>query len=369
MKTILYGNGITIQFGGKDYFNDRIIKRAINNINTKSFPSEIYPREVKDWILLLHEKIPLIIKGYYDNYANTTEMRNSLVHFKNRYKTISNKTKVHEIGFEDYFLVHFLVCGKENIVNPERYHMTESLRCFFIDSIYNKGKIQTLYEKFPKEFVAFVNEFDNIFTTNYDWNIEKAIGRNVEYIHGSFHHLAEVYDPNSFRNMLSDSPIKEAVFIDGYEYLYSNALTSYSGNNKKFVLDMGLQANIAMDKFAKGLEENPELWNEVETWKDVDNPILRNLYESIKLKTKDKKLEFKENNSLKIFSEIEGDLSIIGLSPYNDNHIFEAILNNKKLSKIEFYYFDISETKLVTSILLEKNIHFKDVREFWNKFS
>jgi len=369
MKSILFGNGITIQFGGKDYRNDKIIKRAINNVNIKKFPEKIYPRETKDWLLLLHKRIPAIVAGEYDDCAYTTGMKSSLVHFKKRYSNITTKTKVHEIGFEDYFLVHFLVCCREGIVNPERYLFKESLRCLFIDSIYNNGNIQRLYHYYPGKFVEFMKSFDNIFTTNYDWNVEKATGKNVQYLHGAFHHLSEVYDPESFRNQLSDSPIKNTVIIKGYEHLYSNALTSYSGEDKKFALDMGINANIALDKFVKGLIEKPELWDEVRKWGESDSLILKNMYESIVLKIKHEKLRFQENKSLYNISDLTGQLSILGLSPFNDNHIFEAILNNQQLNEIVYYYYDPAEADVVKTLLPCKKISYVNSRELWDSFS
>ncbi|MDF1511259.1 hypothetical protein PZE06_24305 [Robertmurraya sp. DFI.2.37] len=365
MKNIIIGNGVTIQFGGKDYTNERIIKRAINNVNTKNFPSEIYPREVKDWLILLFSKIPNVINGEYDKCAYTEGMKTSLIHFKNRYKDVNKKTKVHEIGFEDYFLLHFLICYKESIINPERFNIKESLRAFFIDSIFYRGKIQKIHMQYPKKFVNFLEKFDNIFTTNYDCNIEEATGRSVNYLHGAFHHLADVYNPESFRNKLSDSPVKSTIIIDGYDHLYSEALTSYSGDDKKFNLDMGINANIAIDKFVKGLKDKPELRGEIDSWANSDNQILKNMQQSIQLKENDEELRFGENKSLYNISTLSGEVSVLGLSPYNDNHIFEAISNNFDINEINFYYYDANEIDNVKSIFGNKNIIFTDVQEFW----
>jgi hypothetical protein len=369
LNSIIIGNGVTVQFGGNEYLNDRIIKRAINNINTKNFPSEIYPREIKDWLFLLYSRIPYIVAGEYDFCAYTQSMKESLIYFKERYKNFNSKVKVHHIGFEDYFLVHFLVCYKEKIVNPDRFNVKESLRCLFLDSIYNKGKIQNLHFNFPKKFVEFLNGFDNLFTTNYDWNIERATDRYVNYLHGSFHVLADVYNPESFRNKLNDRPFNSATTIKGYEHLYSNALTSYSGEDKKFALDMQINANIAVEKFVNGLREKPELREQINEWGNSDNQILKNMHQSILLKEKDEELRFSENRSLNNISNLIGCLSILGLSPYNDNHIFESIISNNNLTDINFYYYDINETEIVQSTIMNKNITFIDVRTLWSSFN
>jgi hypothetical protein len=39
MKNILVGNGINIEFGGKDYCNSEIIKRLMSNLQTKDYSS------------------------------------------------------------------------------------------------------------------------------------------------------------------------------------------------------------------------------------------------------------------------------------------------------------------------------------------
>ncbi|MGG0718693.1 hypothetical protein ABE096_14010 [Robertmurraya massiliosenegalensis] len=367
-KNLLYGNGVTIQFGGKHYFNDKIIKRALNNINTKKFPQEIYPREIKPWLEYLHSRIPFVLEGDYDEYPNTAEMRYSLTKFQEKYETAGLKAKIHEIGFEDYFLLNFLVCFKEKIVNPQMFQIKESLRRFFIDSIFNDGKIQSIHQNFSDGFIEFVKQYDNIFTTNYDWNIEKATQKEVHYLHGCFHEIAEEYDPESFRNRLTDAPIKVDQIKDGYEYLYSNALTAYSGWDKKFMLDMKINANKAMDKFVTGLKEQPELWDEVNKWENDDNQLVKNMFESIKLKTEDETLRFRENLSFELFSTISGELSILGLSPYNDNHIFETVANNQEVKKINYYFYDELEAEIVKSILSEKDIEFIDVKGLWDSF-
>lgn len=368
MKNLLFGNGVTIQFGGKDYFNDKIIKRAVNNINTKKFPSEIYPKEMNMLLKWLCERVPLVVNGEYDQYANTNDMRISLQDFKARYMNKKMPLKVHEVGFEDYFLINFLFWHKEKVSSSDKFNYTQALRCFFIDSIYNQGKIQDLYKEFPIKFVEFLKSFDDIYTTNYDWNVEKATSKKVNYLHGCFHVLEGVYDPNSLRNKMPDSPIKKNPPIPGYDHLYSNALTSYSGGNKKFILDSNIHGNVALEKFVKGRKENPEIRQQVEEWKNSGNKILENMYESIIAKENDESLKFSENVSLKNMENIEGSITILGLSPYNDNHIFEQINNNEKLTTIEYYYFSEEEANAVRDLFSQKEVILNDVKQFWNQF-
>ena len=63
MNTILVGNGVTIQFGGKYYTNARIIKRAQNNIYTHNFPAKVYPKNTIDYFNSLVKIIPDVLNG------------------------------------------------------------------------------------------------------------------------------------------------------------------------------------------------------------------------------------------------------------------------------------------------------------------
>jgi len=171
----------------------------------------------------------------------------------------SINVSISDIGFEYYFLLNELHCRKNKITNPERYYFQEFLRRLFLDSIFNKGKINKLYLKFTTNVVDYISSFDNIFTTNYDKNIELATGKNVLYLHGAFHVLDPVYDSNSFRNRLSDKHAEKTPVIKGYEHTFSNAITGSSGAFKLFATNQPELANSAVDKFAKGMQENPEI--------------------------------------------------------------------------------------------------------------
>ncbi|MFJ6411912.1 hypothetical protein ACIQLG_03865 [Terribacillus saccharophilus] len=369
MRNILIGNGVTIQFGGKDYLNDRIIKRAINNVNTKRFNPALYPREARDWIIMLHSQIPSVLNGKYDRYVIHSNEKRSLESFKYRYSNF-NKSKrngVHHVGFEDYFLLHHLAYNKTG--RPDRYQATGGLKRFFIDSIYNSGKIQEVHTKYPSAFVSYLREFDIVFTTNYDQNIEKAAKREVKYLHGSFHQLDEVYDPDSFRNKLSDRPSDKTPVVPGFEHLYSNALTSYSGEDKMFTLNQGRSANSGIEKSLNYIAANKEEGlNMLEDWKKADNKLINRVAEMIELAQYDKEHLFKEYSAISELSECEGELVILGLSPNNDTHLFDIINQNSKLTHITFYYFDPSEAEEAIKLFESKIVLCNKVIDFWENY-
>ncbi len=366
MKSIILGNGINIQFGGLDYSNRSIINRALLKVESKDFHSDVYPSDVRDWLNALYQILPEILYGNYDLYAVLGDEKEELVKFKLRYTA---STTINDIGFEDFFLMNELFCRKNKITNPERFYAQEFIRRLFLDSIYNNGEINNIYQKFPQKFVKFLNGFDNIFTTNYDKNIELATGREVLYLHGAFHVLAAEYDPNSFRNQLSDRPVEKTPVVKDFEHVFSTALTGSSGAFKKFASDSQEKANSAIAKFAEGYMNRPDLRPQIDEWKDSDNAYVRNLYEGIKLKISNPNLKFSIDYAVSRLNSIIGDVIILGLSPYNDTHIFSFLLENQQVKTIEYYYYEKTEVDEIISRFEDKILDLRDVIEFWKAYT
>lgn len=121
--------------------------------------------------------------------------------------------RITDIGFEDYYLIHDLVCHKMKVNNPEQFYIRESMKVAYLYSIYNDGKINQLYKNYPRLFIEFLIKFDNIFTTNYDSNIELATGKEIFHIHGQFDKKSDVYIASSFRNQLPDAQLKKLMLM------------------------------------------------------------------------------------------------------------------------------------------------------------
>lgn len=364
MNSIIIGNGIDIQFGGFEYANRSIIERALLYLKTGDFSSEVYTKEIETWIYILHSEVPNFLNGHYDQLAVLNDEKEELESFKRNY---SKNVSISDIGFEYYFLLNELHCRKNKITNPERYYFQEFLRRLFLDSIFNKGEINKLYLKFPAKVVNYISSFDNVFTTNYDRNVELATGRNVLYLHGAFHVLDPVYDSNSFRNRLSDKPAEQTPVVKGFEHTFSNAITGSSGAFKLFAANQPELANSAIDKFAKGMQENPEISSQIEEWRNSDNDIVKKLYEAIILKTQEPDLEFSIDYSVNKLKSVEGKITFIGLSPNNDSHIMKIIKGNIKVDTIEFYYFDKRESRDINQFFNNKNVVTESIVDFWNE--
>lgn len=312
----------------------------------------------------LFKIIPAIVAGKYDKYSyGLPSIENPLNHFKEKYKDVRKGFSISDIGFEDYFTVHMLFCYEHKIVNPTKYDFRQAIRRLFLDSIFNFGKIQVLYKKYPEKFIKFLNDADNIFTTNYDWNLEKATSKSIKYLHGAFHILDENYDRSSLKSKLHPNNF-DFTITNGQEHLFSTALMDNGG--KDFSLNLGNQANSAMEKMAQAYLHNDDLKAQVDTWQFSDNELVKNLFSSTLLKSADANLKFQEYDAFTSFKDIKDELVIIGLSPDNDNHLFDSIENNIDVKSVIYYYWDITDVTKVEAILPTKNIKFIAVSDFWN---
>lgn len=101
---------------------------------------------------------------------------------------------------------------------------------------------------------TFLNQFDTIFSLNYDRNLEKLIEKPVYYLHGAFHTISEKYNNESPINKV----MKIHANIDGREHLYSTALTTYCGKEKEELLMQADRVNRFFsnaEKFKKECEK------------------------------------------------------------------------------------------------------------------
>jgi len=261
------------------------------------------------------------------------------------------------------------MCNKFKIFNPERFHIREALKAFFIYSVYNNGKVNEIHKSYPKNLKSFFNQYDQLFTTNYDSNVEQFTGSKVYYLHGSFDIKKDVYDPDSFRNKLSDSPINNSIVDEEFYYLYSNVLTTFNGYYKMFSINQSTNANTSIEKMTQAYKTNLKIRKEIDSWKNDANELIRKMAESVELKLEDNNLEFKETYPIKEFLNLSGDVDIVGLSPNNDTHLFQILNENENLNTITYYYFDSNEIDMVNKLLFRYNLDYKDVKSLWGFYN
>lgn len=366
MRNLLIGNGVNIQHGGYAFGNAEIILRTLKCFKDPLFPKHLItddPIEAKCYIGYLFLEIKRMISGKYDQYTNCTTERESLEEFKNKYKD-KPSLKITDIGFEDYYLIHDLFCHRIGVDNPERYVIRESIKSCFLNSIYDNGKVNTAYSNYSIKFIEWLNDFDQIFTTNYDNNIESATGKTIFHLHGDFFTRSAIYTPDSFKNQLSDQPSESCIIDVKYPHLYSTALTTYSGDYKQYFMQEGELANDAVEKMASTYQNNPIVQNDVDSWDIARNELLEKMKKSILLKVKNPDLKFEEPYPIKPLRNLSGELVILGLSPFNDRHLFK-IINDSAISNCTFYYYDEKETESISSLLNNFQIKYEDAHNFW----
>jgi hypothetical protein len=370
MKSLLVGNGINIQFGGYKNTNEAIIVRGIKALEKNNFPKHIILENTEDLVRLigyLFMEFKYMMNDNYNKFTLSSEEQLCLDDMRKRYKNRKNLI-LSDIGFEDYYLIYDLFCHKNNIVNPEKFYIREAIKAFFIHSIFNDGKVNEIYKKYPKKLKEFFEPFSNIFTTNYDENLGKFTGKPIYYLHGAFHIMDYKYSKESFRNMMPNKATDDLNIDNNYYYLYSNVLTTYSGYSKSFSMNQNHQANEVIKKMANGYKNNPIIKEDIDSWEFTNNEILRNMYESIILKAENDDLKFEEQYPINDFKNISEELEIVGLSPNNDTHIFETINNNSNLEQVTYYYYDKMECKVVKKLLDRRTLEFLSVKNLWKEY-
>ncbi len=371
MRNLLTGNGINIQFDNKNYTTQQIVLRILKNCDRDDFPLHIIVDEsylLKNYIGLLFLEIPNIINGVYDKYANCTAEIKSLAPFKEQYSNRLNTLRITDIGFEDYYLIHDLVCHKTNTANPEMYYIRESLKSAYYFAIYNNGELNKLHLQYSDKFINYLKSFDKIFTTNYDSNIDSVVDIEVFHIHGHFDKLSDTYNKDSLRNKLPNPPTENINVDMNYFYLYSNAVSTHSGAYKELQINQSSLANSAVEKLAIAYKENETVKNDVDSWLNDKNILVSNMGHAVKLKVEHPEVKFSEDYYFDDLKSITGEIEILGLSPWNDFHIFESI-NNANIDKCIYYYYSDEQCEKVKELLPNLSatgkIEFVETKEFW----
>ena len=190
------------------------------------------------------------------------------------------------------------------------------------------------------------------------------------HIHGQFDKLAAVYDAESFRNQLPDAPIQKKYIDPNYSYLYSNALSTHCGAYKELQLKQYSLANDAVVKLSLAYLENPHVKKDVDEWIQSENTIIANMGHAVRLKVKYPNLKFSDDYHFDQLSRIEGSLDILGLSPWNDYHIFDAI-NKANIESCTFYYYSNDQCERISRLLPNMTINgvlkFSPVDLFWRQ--
>ena len=323
-RNLLIGNGINIQFGGVDtYSGSAIMNRVVQNIKAGKYTALTENSLSTDEQIGLLEGLVKIINqikaGKYRSQADGLFMHMELDRIT---RTYPNKSKITSVFLEDYFLAFeifnngFKAEDGEEQSESYRKILFKLLSQMIVDGIYNDGTINDVYKKFYPGMSKFLSRFSNIFTTNYDYNLENVLGsaKEVCHLHGEFEKLAPEYDTESLYYAAHKAECDALIFnkVSNMEHIYSDAVLSWSW----------------LDKYGEFIEPDTK-------------------------------------NKEELFKSINGQLEIVGLAPANDEHLFLLINNNPKITSVVYYYLKDEDSEELPHHL-RKPVTYKKVTKLWD---
>jgi len=375
MKSILVGNGINIEFGGTEYTNSAIINRLISNLKTKDyshvFAKTITNSELLDLIYGLHGELKKILKGKYDSYCKTPEEKYTLQRIKNHY-TVS--TSISGIGMEDYFFILRVFHNRYDDPVDLMRSTFHGMCWLLLDAIYNEGKIQNIYKTIEESRIdglrRLFKEFDNIFTVNYDCNVEMILGRTVHYLHGDFNTLSDQYNEDTYMGRLMKERGVNNPVTEKERHIYCNGIMGFTGALKEEIINIFQNSQYGIEqmkqRITNGLsKEDEEFIDKMGTSKDEKMEYGHDMLKIIK---KHPYLNHHIYPSRK-FKDLSGDLAIIGMSPNNDEHIWKDIIANDNINTITYYYKSNTDIKWVKKLSATRKVDVVPVDQFWEQIN
>lgn len=351
MKSILIGNGFNIQFSGRTYTSELILQRmkarARTGIYDELFENTISGKEILQVLDGLVDEANLILKGEFDEFISDKDEKIAIDDFKERYTYVN---KPEDIMVEDWFLVAYMHSKKFADDVQTQNGIKVAFHRMFLDAIYNEGLIQELYKHMGKTIQKYLLNFDDIFTVNYDNNIERLTKRNVYHLHGSFMELQPTENDKYVLGYIYKQKGKNAL-INGFEHCYCDALLEYSGQRKIQQADLFHRLN---ERFNYALQE------------DEYFQLSGGEEEFISLALRHPELKVAPEYHFDDFRSIEDDLIIVGLSPNNDSHILDCIKQNVNLKEIVFYCYSDQEMRTAEK-MGDTRIRAKNVNNLWRQ--
>lgn len=362
MKNILLGNGINIQFGGLAYNSDFIMKRIKYSARLDRYESLFGDKITGDEIeRMLNSFVTIandIIAKKYDDITEDTDTIDAIKDFQIRYTEKINFA--HEIMLEDWFLVAHLFFLENTDLEGDRKGIIQGFEHLLLDAIFNDGKIQELHTKMNRRVKRFFKGFDNIFTLNYDNNIEMLTSKPVYHLHGDFSVLANSENSENVLGYIR-TMAGETVWFQEMKQCYCNALLNYSGKLKYKVAEASHNLIMDAEHYSERYETDKSFRDALEKLKK-SNPLQAKM---IMTKIEHPELKMATEYYFDVFKKIQGELHIVGMSPNNDAHIFELILSNPRITKVVFYYFNEKERNYIEDNYPKDLFDCQSVQDLW----
>ncbi|MDR0930327.1 MAG: hypothetical protein LBM38_01055 [Clostridiales bacterium] len=379
MKNLLVGNGINIEFGGKDFLSKwifiRMIAKAKQNLYNDLFKADETSEaaiEGDGIVNIFNNFVPLInnaINGKYDEKV-PKNLKSALTEFKKTYNEPISKPD--QIGIEDWLLVfEFFYIDNPDVISQKRATL-QGVERMILDAIYCDGRLQETY-KTMMTAKKFFKQFEQIFTLNYDNNIEKITEVPVYHLHGDYSVLPDSENPHTIPGFARRQDGASIYIPLNFEHCFCNALLSYSGN-KKYTFAKDFQnANNYYNKLKGGTGTQQENLKRgiVDLYKTIF-PDEHYLQLTPNIAIEHPELQGWSDYHFSEFENIEGALFIIGVNPQNDSHIFDCIcksLENGNLEKVVYYCTNPKNMKLPDMLEKFNNlVEIKNVNDVWVKY-
>lgn len=363
MRNLLLGNGINIQMGGLAYTSkfimDRVKFKARLEEYGELFEGTLKPEEIVGILDGFVDVANDIRNGLYDGVMKDQDFMDAVQDFKKRY--IDEIKEPHDIMLEDWFLLVNAFLERNDDLQDNKKAAIVGFERLILDAIYNDGDINDLYKRIDnKKVLRFFRSYDNIFTLNYDNNIENLTRKNVYHLHGDFSVLADSENEECINGFIRNKK-KQIVYQKKYKHCYCNALLNYSGKLKTAKVE---EIDKAKDLAERLLDACIKCSDELERLKNLKINDL-SAYEFMLTKMENPELQFSSDYHFRDFKNIDGEIDIIGMSPNNDEHIFDMIFDNPQISVIRFYYFSESERNYIEKNYVDSRVECKPVLVLW----
>lgn len=372
MKSILIGNGFNVNLGGLDYTNKAIISRFIENAKSKDYATTLFANKItneENALILpgLFNELKSILNDKYNAYCSTDEDKALISLLKDRY-TLSSE--IEEIGMEDYFIILRLFHLRYNDTEEMIKNTHDGFCMQFLDAIYNNGRIQNIGDEIEESEKVFlrekINTYNEVYTVNYDKNIEVIASCEVKHLHGDFETLLDQYDETTplgvyFKKQNSPNPV-----TNDNAHIYSNCIMGFSGNYKEHIIDImdngQLGSYSILLKYTCGMVSDEQL----SILKNSEDKGQKMAYGLISAVIENPNLKM-HTYPMKEFRNISDEIHLLGISPSNDEHIWSTILKNKNISKIVFFYNSERSKEMIEKMFNDSRIECLPKEEFWNK--
>lgn len=245
MKTLLLGGAFNIQFGGAAYTDKfaflRMRQKAQMGGYVNLLNGEVSPEELVGII----DELPVIANdvkdGKYDDVVGMLKkeeqeaMKEDLYAFKNQYP--EKVKEAYDVMAKDWFLLLRLFFLKEEELKGIADTVLKGYATMLIDALSNSGKIESIHESLPFKLKTFMGRFDQIYTVNFDQNVEALLGREVTHLFGTFDELADS-DHAAFdmqKSVLPDylDDLEGELHIAGISVVRKGALFEHIAGNTK----------------------------------------------------------------------------------------------------------------------------------------